>query len=375
MPRPPLLGTVIGVTADRRGDEQTLLLQQAGAKVLAGPTIRTLPLADHHELEVATRRLLEDPPAVVVLTTGIGVRGWFSAAASMGLDRPLREAMSRSAVFARGPKAAGAALAQGLVLTASAESECSAEIVATIADRYRPGTRVAVQLDGSDRPWLVGALQRAGADVSGVRVYRWTRPVVLEPARRLIEAVAGGGLDGLTFTSSPALVNLMELAAHLDLRTEVRDAFNGTVATACVGPVCARTARDFGIEPVVVPERFRLGAMVEALAAHLADPPRVWIGDEQVWLRHTAVVAGDQVVELSERERAVLAVLAAKPGSVVSREKLSREVWPDGGADAHTVGVTIARLRRRLGRLGAGVETSHRRGYRLVATPGRQRCC
>ena len=42
----PLAGYTIGVTADRRAEEQAQLLERRGARVLHGPTIRTLPLAE-----------------------------------------------------------------------------------------------------------------------------------------------------------------------------------------------------------------------------------------------------------------------------------------------------------------------------------------
>jgi uroporphyrinogen-III synthase len=41
-------------------------------------------------------------------------------------------------------------------------------------------------------------------------------------------------------------------------------------------------------------------------------------------------------------------------------------VWGTPDADEHTVEVTVARLRRRLGPAGKAVQTTTRRGYRLV---------
>jgi uroporphyrinogen-III synthase len=44
----PLTGFTVGVTADRRWNEQAALFERRGATVLHGPTIRTLPLAPKH---------------------------------------------------------------------------------------------------------------------------------------------------------------------------------------------------------------------------------------------------------------------------------------------------------------------------------------
>src|SRR4051794_31528631 len=56
----PLEGRVVGVTADRRADEQAELLERRGAAVVRGPTMRTLPLAGTDELLAATRRVVAD---------------------------------------------------------------------------------------------------------------------------------------------------------------------------------------------------------------------------------------------------------------------------------------------------------------------------
>jgi uroporphyrinogen-III synthase len=86
----------------------------------------------------------------------------------------------------------------------------------------------------------------------------------------------------------------------------------------------------------------------------------------------TVTVDAGDATRLPHRERGVLAVLAERPGVVVSKRALLRRVWGPGEGDEHVVEVTIARLRQRLGAAGGGIETVIRRGYRLkvqVGTP------
>ena len=61
-----LAGWRVGVTADRRADDQLDLLRRKGAEVLHGPTMRIVPLSNDARLASVTRELLADPPAVVV---------------------------------------------------------------------------------------------------------------------------------------------------------------------------------------------------------------------------------------------------------------------------------------------------------------------
>jgi DNA-binding response OmpR family regulator len=57
--------------------------------------------------------------------------------------------------------------------------------------------------------------------------------------------------------------------------------------------------------------------------------------------------------------------MLATDGAVVSKERLAAIAW-DTTVDAHTVEVTVNRLRRKLGPAAAALETSNRRGYRIA---------
>jgi uroporphyrinogen-III synthase len=372
MPIAPLTGFTIGITADRRWEEQAELLRRRGARVLHGPSIRTLPLGESDALRTATEAVIARPPDVVLLTTGLGTRGWFGAAESFGLGDDLRSALRGARVLARGPKSAGAALTEGLEVSWSAPGERSSELLAHLDDgRDLAGAVVAVQLDGRGDPVLADAVRRLGAtEVVDVPVYRWTLPDDLEPAQRLVAATCDGRVDAVTFTSAPAAQNLVAVAEDMGRAEELRDALSGRVPAMCVGPVCAEAAERIGLLATVQPERSRLGAMVLALCAELAGRSAAFRaeGVEVVLQGSVAVVDGNEI-ELAERERAVLAVLAERPGAVVSKAALLRRVWGPGEVDEHAVEVTVARLRRRLGLAGNAIETAVRRGYRLVVDP------
>ncbi len=94
---------------------------------------------------------------------------------------------------------------------------------------------------------------------------------------------------------------------------------------------------------------------------------RFRLGDDTVHLQGRTFTLAGETVQLSERERDLLAALARRPGVVLSKGELLAGVWPDGDADEHAVEVAIARLRRRLGPHGHLLETVFRRGYRLAA--------
>jgi len=363
----PLAGYTIAVTADRRREEQVELLRRRGADVIEGPTVRTEPLADDTALRAGVEAIVAEPPEITVLLTGLGVRSLLGAAESMGLGDDLLDSIASSEVYARGPKATGAAVTAGIEVAWRTSGERSTEILAELTDAAVRGARIAVQRDGDGEPWLANALERLGATVVDIPVYRWSMPEDVVPAQRLVEAVCARSVDAVTFTSSPAVRNLVALATAAGNHDELLAALNGSVLPVCVGPVCAETAKAVGIEPAITPKRARLGTMVLALAAELSGrAQQMVVAGIDVTLQGSLALVGDDEVRLADRERAVLHVLAGARGAVVTKRSLLRTVWGDTGADEHTVAVTVSRLRRRLGRAGDAVQTVPRRGYRLA---------
>jgi uroporphyrinogen-III synthase len=363
----PLSGYVIGVTADRRAAEQMQLLEQRGAECLHGPVIKTHPLGPAEDLQRATRALIADPPEYALLMTGIGVRGWLEAAEALEVADGLLGALNGATVYARGPKAAGAALTCGLEVEWSSPEATSAALIRRLADDDIAGKRVALQLDGALGAETSKAIVELGGIPVEVPVYRWSLPEDVTAASRLIRGVVDGRVDAVTFTARPAIDNMIEIASELGLAEPLMAALGDDVAVFCVGPVCGGHARDVGIAPVHEPERSRLGSMVQHLTALFAGREQnLELAGVPVRLQgRIVVVDGGPPVRLTERERSVLDVLAERPGAVHSKRSLLRSVWGPTELDEHVVEVTVGRLRQRLGPASAGIETVMRRGYRL----------
>ncbi|OLR90342.1 uroporphyrinogen-III synthase [Actinokineospora bangkokensis] len=367
----PLAGYTVGVTAARRADELGALMERKGATVVHGPAIRIIPLADDSELLAATTRLVEDPVPVdvAVATTGIGFRGWVEAAEGWGLGDRLIAALGRSRVLARGPKAKGAVRAAGLTEDWSPESEASAELLAHLLEGGVAGKRIAVQIHGEPLREFIDALRAAGADVVEVPVYRWTGPADPGPLERLIEAVLGGQVDALTFTSAPAAASVLETADRLGRFDQLVTTLTDRVLVVGVGHITAAPLTRLGI-PVVCPERARIGALVRELAVALpARAQRFTVCASEVELRGQAVVVDGDLRPVPPAPMALLRALAADPGRVLSRPALvgvlRRHSGREVGVDEHAVETAVGRLRAALGAPGL-VQTVVKRGYRLA---------
>lgn len=369
----PLEGFTIGVTAEARFEEQAALLRRRGAVVRHGPTIEHIPATPAVALRRVTVDFIRHPPDLLIVTTGAGFQMWISAAKRWGLSEALIEALSAVRVAARGAKAVAAVHAAELSVWWSAPSETLDELLERVVTEPLASRRVAIQCHGGAMGQSVETLTRAGADVTEMQIYQLRLPKNRTAAVRLVVAACHRRLDVVTFTTAASVRNLFELAEQRGVGDSLRDAFNDEVVCACVGPVCARAALDAGVVAPLLPPRARLGSMVQAISERL-QARRRWVtaAGTQLALQGSLVVIGDEHVILTARERAVLDVLARRPGSVVGRASLLREVWGTTTADPHRVDTTVSRLRQRLGPLGSAIQMIERRGYRLATEPERK---
>ncbi|WTG50217.1 uroporphyrinogen-III synthase [Actinacidiphila glaucinigra] len=363
----PLAGFTVGVTAARRADELCALLERRGAVVMRAPALRIVPLPDDTELLAATKRLLDRGPDVVVATTAIGFRGWIEAADGWGLGEALLERLRHVELLARGPKVRGAIRAAGLRESWSPASESMAEVLDRLLDEGVAGRRVAVQLHGEPVPGFSEALRAAGAEVVGVPVYRWMPPQDIGPLDRLIDAALVRGLDAVTFTSAPAAASLLDRAERRGLRAEFLDALRHDILPACVGPVTALPLEAHDV-PTAQPERFRLGPLVQLLAAELPARARpLPVAGRRLEIRGHAALVDGELRAVPPAGMALLRALARRPGWVVSRADLL-QVLPGAGRDEHAVETAMARLRVALGTPKL-IQTVVKRGYRLALDP------
>ena len=268
-----LAGRRVGITADRRWRAQADLLENHGAEVLHGPTIRTVDLSGDDTLRRATLDLIARPPDWLVASTGMGMTMWLEAADGWELGGPLRAALAGARVVARGAKADSVLRRQGFEVEWEAPSETMDEVVGYLSGQGAGSARVALQLFDPAGHRSTAALAERCRELVEVPVYRWLMPADPGPARRLVDAACAGTVDALTFTSQPAVHHLFRIAEELGRAGELRQACNTTVLPVCVGPVCAEAASAEGLTRPRWPDPPRLAAMIRLVATELGPRP------------------------------------------------------------------------------------------------------
>lgn len=366
LPDAALTGCTIVIAADRRSGDLASALERRGATVHRAPALSILPAVDDEQLLARTRELITQAPDTVVVTTGVGLRGWMDAADEAGLHEQLAGALSDARFIARGPKAHGAIQQAGFAADWVAESETSAEVAEHLIAEGVAGWRIAVQHHGAGSDGLDGLLERHGADVVPLTVYRWGPPPDPALVQRTVRQAAAGAVDAVLFTSAPGAAEWIRVAEADGALAALRErAESGRLLLAAVGPITAVPLQDARLT-VRIAARGRLGSLVRCVVDHFASggSPYAATAAGEIEVRSGGALLEGRFVPLSPVSASILGALFDARGRVLSREELGR-VLPRGGQSTHAVEMAVARLRDALGDPDA-VKTVIKRGYRLT---------
>jgi uroporphyrinogen-III synthase len=358
-------GFRIGVTSDRRSEDLIQAFRRRGADVLHAPTLRMGHQSDDAALLADTQRMIAARPEILLATTSYGIRRWFEVADAAGVGEALLAALGDTTVLVRGPKARGGIRAAGLDDRGMSERETTASLIDMVLAKFPEPSTVAVQLHGYTDEAQLDRLRSAGHSVLTVAPYRWLTPDLTDVrVERLIDAVAAGSLDAITFTSAPAADALFSTAEALGRGTDLIDGLRNRIIVAAVGTVTAAPLVSVDV-PVIWPERFRMGALVRLVCERL-EQDRIMRLDTvhgEVVLRGSVLQVGGERVSLPPTPLALFRTLMEASGGVVSRGDLSRSTA--GQLDDHALEVALSRLRQAVPER-ALIQTVIKRGYRLA---------
>lgn len=245
--------TIIVTRAREQASELMTGLRQLGAQVIACPTIRVEPLEDYAILDAALRELgVYD---WIVFTSTNGVEQFWKRLRGLNLDA---RALGGSQIAAIGPATAEALAGHGICPDFIPESSISENVAQGLLERGMKGKLVLIVHALEGREALQEAVQVGGALVTVAPCYRTV------PDNSNVEAVramlAEGKVDWVTFTSSSTVKNFVDA-----IGTELIQAARHSFRVACIGPVTAKTAQEFQLEPDAIAPAATVAALIEAL--------------------------------------------------------------------------------------------------------------
>lgn len=254
----PLAGRRIVVTRPRpQAPELIRRLEALGAETIPFPTIRIEPMEQPELLDAAIERLVRGEYDHVIFTSVNGVAVFWERLEALGYDVFVFHSVQVAAI---GP-ATGEALRERGVEPDFIPEEYVAEAVA-VGLGHVWGQRILLPRAAIARPTLREQLAARGAQVDEVPTYR-TLPAQLDKATlQALEAA-----DIFTFTSSSTVRNFVRLVGGPERARQL----TAEALVACIGPITAQTARELGLQPLVVAERYTMEGLAAALAAHAPE--------------------------------------------------------------------------------------------------------
>ena len=102
-------------------------------------------------------------------------------------------------------------------------------------------------------------------------MYTWGLAEDITPVLGLIDALEGGQIDALAFTSRIQIDNLLSIAFEAGREESLRNALDkGPVVLGSVGPVCTERMLEAGLRVDVEPDHPHMGNLILALAERLS---------------------------------------------------------------------------------------------------------
>jgi uroporphyrinogen III methyltransferase/synthase len=259
----PLFGRRIVVTRSReQASELVDMLEERGAEAIQAPTIRIAPPEDAEALDRAA--------------AGAGGFDWIVFTSANAVDTFLARLLQRGdirdlkgvRICAIGPATAQHVARYGLRADLVPE-ESRAEGVFEALTGAGPLKGAKVLLPRADiaREVLPEQLRDAGAEVTDVVAYR----TVLAGAERdsdydIYRMLLDRQIDAVTFTSASTVRNFARI-----LGEEQAADLLSTTTVAAIGPVTAEAAQQLGITVTVVPKKYTIPDLVDALVEHFSS--------------------------------------------------------------------------------------------------------
>ena len=238
--QPDFHGLTVASFESRMAVEMTRLIGRYGGKSLVVPALREIPLEDNSAALEFGIRLMTGRIDMLILLTGAGTVALFDLLKMRYPWPSIVEALAQTAIVSRGPKPAAALRALALKPTATVpEPNTWVDVVRTV-DEHLPvkGLRVAVQEYGTPNPALPDALQRRGAEVFQVPIYKWALPDDLAPIRHAINEIIAGRGTVMLITNAAQADHVMQVLEQ-DGKVELFRSALTKMVVASIGPTAS----------------------------------------------------------------------------------------------------------------------------------------
>ncbi|MBI1912092.1 MAG: uroporphyrinogen-III C-methyltransferase [Deltaproteobacteria bacterium] len=251
----PLFGKRVLVTrALEQAGDFAKLLEKYGAEPISFPTIKTVAPPSWKPLDAAIKRLSTYDWAI--FTSVNGVKYFFERLRA--LDKDVRE-LKGVKICAVGSMTAKAISAFGLKVDLTPKEFKAEGLLETLGKRRINGKKFLLARAMVAREILPDEIKRLGGKIDVVPTYKTIKPK--KAADEIKNLLLENEVDVVTFTSASTVANL----AGMFKKSELPLLFK-SVTVACIGPITADKAKEYGIKVDIMPKDYTIPALTEAMA-------------------------------------------------------------------------------------------------------------
>ena len=259
-------GKRIAITASRKTDEMTVLIEKQGGESVVRSLQGTVFLADK-QIEPDLRKFVEEKADWAIFTTGIGTEALLNVANQLGIQDQYIDVIQQAQVASRGYKTIAALKKINVKPVAVDEDGTTAGLIRALKEIDFSGKRVMVQLHGVTLPTLINFLEEKGANVIQLLPYQHIAPT-FETVEALYKEVIYDQVDAICFTTAIQARTFFDYVKQYGNLSTILEVFKENVVAVAVGKVTAEALSEEGVARIVTPEKERMGAMIVELSKY-----------------------------------------------------------------------------------------------------------
>ncbi len=255
-----LWGTRVVVTRARAQASKLVQdIRDEGGEAIEFPAIEIVRQEDLSVLRKALARL--EQYTWIIFTSVNAVNIFFGELMAGKIDIRDLKGIKMGAI---GPATAAQLTDRGLKVDLIPEEYQAEGIVAGLASLISSTDRILLPRAQGARDILPISLRAMGAVVDEVIIYRAETASRVDAAR--LQTLQDGDFDYISFTSSSTVTNFVNIIGRDNIIP-----INAKVRVACIGPITARTAEDHGFTVDIMPDRYTIDALLDAIIADRAS--------------------------------------------------------------------------------------------------------
>ena len=251
----------------RRAEAMEKLIHKYGGIPWVVPSMNEIPLEENPEALRFAEKLFACEIDILILMTAVGTRTLIEVLKTRHPLEKIKAYFQKITLVARGPKPIAALGEIQLRPNLTVPEPNTWHEILTVLDQNSPvsSKRIAVQEYGIPNQKLISELEKRGAQVLAVPVYRWALPENLEPLKEAVRAIADRKVEVILWTNAQQLVHTLQIARQNKKEDDFRKGLNHALI-ASIGPTCSEMLRQIRIHVDFEPTHPKMATLVSEMA-------------------------------------------------------------------------------------------------------------